>query len=128
MSSNIPSSPGYGVFISQLIQYTRACSPYECFILRVAWLSSKLLGQGTFEIVPREIVWSLWGSHQTLWNLHLLNVTLHFWTWPYTVTPSIDQTLHQFVTLIPILILLPNFGRFQSKIEVPRDIRNSKGP
>ena len=46
LSSNIPSSPAYGVFISQLIRYARAFSSYECFILRAARLSSKLLGQG----------------------------------------------------------------------------------
>ena len=46
LGSNIPSSPAYGVFISQLIWYTRACSSFECFILRAARLSSKLLGQG----------------------------------------------------------------------------------
>ena len=45
-SSNILSSLSYGVFISQLIRYARACSSYECFILRAARLSSKLLGQG----------------------------------------------------------------------------------
>ena len=46
LSSNIPSSPAYGVFISQLIRYARACSSYECFILRAVRLSSKLLRQG----------------------------------------------------------------------------------
>ena len=46
LSSNIPSSHAYGVFISQLIRYARACSSYECFILRAARLSSKLLRQG----------------------------------------------------------------------------------
>ena len=46
LSSNIPSSPAYGVFISQLIRFARACSYYECFILRAARLSPKLLGQG----------------------------------------------------------------------------------
>ena len=46
LCSNIPSSPAYGVFISQLIRYTRACSSYECFILRAVRLSNKLLGQG----------------------------------------------------------------------------------
>ena len=46
LSSNIPSSPAYGVFISQLIRYARACSSYECFILRARRLSSKLLNQG----------------------------------------------------------------------------------
>ena len=46
LSSNIPSSPAYGVFIAQLIRYARACSSYECFMLREARLSSELLGQG----------------------------------------------------------------------------------
>ena len=46
LSSNIPSSPAYGVFISQLIRYARACSSYECFILRARRLSSKFLKQG----------------------------------------------------------------------------------
>ena len=45
-SSNILSSPAYGVFISQLIRYARACSSYECFILRAVRLSKKLLVQG----------------------------------------------------------------------------------
>ena len=46
LSSNIPSSPAYGVFISQLIRYARACSSYECFTLRARRLSSKLIKQG----------------------------------------------------------------------------------
>ena len=32
--------------ISQLIRYARACSSYECFILRAVCLSYKLIGQG----------------------------------------------------------------------------------
>ena len=46
LSSNIPSSPAYGVFISQLIRYARASSSYKCFILRAVRLSNKHLGQG----------------------------------------------------------------------------------
>ena len=46
LSSNIPNSPAYGVFISQLTRYARVCSSYECFSLRVRRLSSKLLKQG----------------------------------------------------------------------------------
>ena len=34
LRSNIPTSPAHGVFISQLIRYSRACSSYECFIPR----------------------------------------------------------------------------------------------
>ena len=43
LSSNIPYSPAYRVFISQLIQNARACSSYERFILRTNRLFSKLL-------------------------------------------------------------------------------------
>ena len=46
LSSNIPTSPAYGVFISQLIRYARACSSYGCFILRATRLSNKLLEHG----------------------------------------------------------------------------------
>ena len=46
LSSDIPTSPAYGVFISQLIRYVRACSSYECFILRAVRLSNNLLRQG----------------------------------------------------------------------------------
>ena len=65
----------------------------------------------------------LWGSHQTLWSLPLPNVTWHSGTWPYTMTHSIDQTLHQFAnllpnwTLLPILTLLPNFGGFHRTLQ-----------
>ena len=66
LSSNIPPLPAYGVFISQLVRYARACSSYEYFMLRAVRLASKLLGQicqGTFEIVLQEVLWSIWGSH-----------------------------------------------------------------
>ena len=46
LSSNIPTSPAYGVFMSQRIRYARACSLYGCFILRATRLSNKLLEQG----------------------------------------------------------------------------------
>ena len=55
LSSNIPSSRAYGVFISQLIRQARACSSYEFFILRAARLSSKLLEKG---YVRERLKWS----------------------------------------------------------------------
>ena len=33
-------------FMPQRIRYTRACSSYECFILRAVRISNKLIGQG----------------------------------------------------------------------------------
>ena len=42
--SNIPLSPAYGVYISQLIRYARACSTYDQFLSRL--LTDKLMLQG----------------------------------------------------------------------------------
>ena len=46
LSSNIPLSPAYGVYISQMIRYARACSTYEQFTYRGKLLTDKLLSQG----------------------------------------------------------------------------------
>ena len=63
-SNNIPSSPASCVFISQPIQYARACSSYEWFILRARWLSIKLLKQGYMYFVER-----LKSSFRKLWSI-----------------------------------------------------------
>ena len=46
ISSNIPASPAYGVYISQLVRYSRAYAQYSDFIDRVQLLTQKLLKQG----------------------------------------------------------------------------------
>ena len=46
LSSNIPESPTYGVFVSQLIRYARVCSKYEDFLFRGSILVSKLMKKG----------------------------------------------------------------------------------
>ena len=46
MCSNIPASPAYGVYISQLIRYARASSNYSDFLKRYLHLRDKLLDQG----------------------------------------------------------------------------------
>ena len=93
LSSNIPSSPAYGVFISQLIRNARASSTYECLILRAVRLSCKLLGQGTFEIVPHEVQWSIWGSHQT-YDVSLSQMLHDILGHDHIKTPSINQRFH----------------------------------
>ena len=45
LSSNIPESPVYGVFVSQLIRCAQACLKYENFLFRGSILVSKLLKQ-----------------------------------------------------------------------------------
>ena len=46
LSSNIPQSPVYGVYVSQLIRYARASSAYSDFLVRSRLLTRQLLGQG----------------------------------------------------------------------------------
>ena len=99
LCSNIPSSPAFGVFISQLIRYVRACSSYECFMLRIVRFSNKLLGQGYVKERLKSSLRKFYGSCQTIWGPALPNVTRHSEWWSYTVTPSFDQKLHQFLTL-----------------------------
>ena len=49
LSSNIPSAPAYGVYVSQLLRYCRACDSYEDFRIRHCALASKLVRQGYSE-------------------------------------------------------------------------------
>ena len=48
--SNIPASPAYGVYISQLIRYARASSNYSDFLKRHLHLRNRLLDQGYTKI------------------------------------------------------------------------------
>ena len=56
-------------------------------------------------------------------DFHLSSSNMDSGTLPYTMTPSIDQTLHQFANLLPnwtslpILTLLPNFGGFHRTLQ-----------
>ena len=46
LSSNIPSSPAYGVFVSQLVRYSRSSSDYLDFVKRSSILVARLAKQG----------------------------------------------------------------------------------
>ena len=81
LSSNIPTSPAYGVFISQLIRYARACSSYGCFILRATWLSNKLLEQEYIKESLKSSLRKFYVRYGLSWN-----VKWHSVTWPYTMT------------------------------------------
>jgi hypothetical protein len=50
MCSNIPASPAYGVYISQLIRYAKASSNYSDFLKRHLHLRNRLLDQGYKQI------------------------------------------------------------------------------
>jgi len=50
MCSNIPASPAYGAYISQLIRYARASGNYSDFLKRHLYLRNRLLDQGYAKI------------------------------------------------------------------------------
>ena len=94
LSSNIPSSPAYDVFISQLIRYARARSSYE-------WWGRCDFPISVFQGYVKERLRSsqrkFYGRYGDLikqYEAPLPNVTRHSWWWPSIVTPSIDQALH----------------------------------
>ena len=43
LCDNVPQSPSYGVYISQLIRYARASTLYDDFLSRSCRLTSKLI-------------------------------------------------------------------------------------
>ena len=99
LSSNIPTSPAYGVFISQLIQYARACSSYGCFILRVTRLSNKLLEQGYVKESLKSSLRKFYGRYGDLikqYEISLLQM-LNDILWPHNIRwqPPTDQTLYR---------------------------------
>ena len=71
-------------------------------------LSNKPLGKGYVKERLKSSLRKFYGRYGDLIKQYeppLPNVTWHSRWWPYTVTPSIDQTLHQLL----IWTLLPNF-------------------
>jgi len=49
LESNIPSSPAYGVCMSQLIRYSKTCNTFQDFIHRSVLLTRKILSQSFIE-------------------------------------------------------------------------------
>ena len=63
--SNIPIAPAYGVFLSQLIRYSRACGSYQDFPDRELLPTRKLLTQGCLLVklkspLRKFYCWPLW--------------------------------------------------------------------
>ena len=99
----------YGVFVSHLIRYARTCSSYECFILRAVRLYNKLLGQGYVRLRLKLPLRKFYGWYWDLTKQYEVPISRHSGGWPYTVTPSIYETLYHFFYLLLIWTLLPNY-------------------
>ena len=66
LSSNIPSGPSYGVFISQLIRYARCCSYYDDFKHRDNMLVERFVSQGYRYERLRNLFKRFYGRYQDL--------------------------------------------------------------
>ena len=99
LSSNIPTSPAYGVFISQLIRYARACSSYGCFILRATRLSNKLLEHGYVKERLKSSLRKFYGRYGDLIKQYEVSLSqmLNDILWPDHIQwqPPTDQTLYR---------------------------------
>ena len=135
LSSNIPTSTAYGVFISQLIRYVRACSSYWCLILSATRLSNKLLEQGYVKERFKSSLRKFYGRYGDLIKQYEVSLSQMFndilWPDHIQLQPPTDQILYGMPTgdayssghLVPSLwdlhmfyllrqILFPNLSLF----------------
>ena len=73
--SNIPAAPAYGVYISQLIRYSRACCYYSDFLDRARLLTNKLLNQGFVAPRLKSSLNKFYGRHHDLIDRYGISVS-----------------------------------------------------
>ena len=99
LSTNIPTSPAYGAFISQIIRYTRACSSYGCLIMRATRLSNKLLEQEYVRELLKSSLRKFYGRYGDFINQYEVSLSqkLNGILWPDHIQwqPPTDQTLYR---------------------------------
>ena len=74
--SNIPAAPAYGVYISQLIHYFRACGSYQDFLDRWMLLTRNLLNQGFLLVKLKSSLWKF-----TWLTVSVTEYLCHKWPW-----------------------------------------------
>ena len=75
LCGNIPSSPAYGVFVSQLIRYCRACSDYKDFLYRCQLLTTRLVSQGYQKPRLRACLKKFYGRYHHLIDHYEISVS-----------------------------------------------------
>jgi hypothetical protein len=73
--SNIPAASAYGVYISELIRYSRACGSYQEFLDRELLLTRKLLNQGFLLVKLKSSLRKLYGRHHDLVDRYGISVS-----------------------------------------------------
>jgi hypothetical protein len=66
LCGNIPAAPTYGVYISQLLCYSRACGVYRDFLDRARLLTDKLMRQGYVAKRLKSSLLNFYGRHHDL--------------------------------------------------------------
>ena len=73
--SNIPAAHAYGVYISQLIRYSRVCGSYQDFRDRGLLLTKKELNQGFILVKLKSSLWKIYGRHHDLIDHYGISVS-----------------------------------------------------
>ena len=73
--SNSPAAPAYGVYISQMIRYSRACGSYQDFLDRWLLLTRKLLNQGFLLVKLKSRLRKFYGRHHDLVDRYGISVS-----------------------------------------------------
>jgi hypothetical protein len=75
LGTNIPASPAYGIYMSQLMCYCRACAQYSDFLDRVQLLTQKLLKQDYVAPRLKSSLQKLYGRHHNLVDRYEISVS-----------------------------------------------------
>ena len=73
--SNIPAALAYGIYISQMIRYSRACGSYQDFLDRGLLLTRKLRNQGFLLVKLKSSVREFYGRHHNLVDRYGISVS-----------------------------------------------------
>jgi hypothetical protein len=73
--SNIPAAPAYGVHISQMIRYSRACGSYQDILDRGLLLTRKLLDKGFLLVKLKSSLRKFYGRHHDLVDRYGISVS-----------------------------------------------------
>jgi hypothetical protein len=81
LCSNIPAEPAYGVYITQLIRYVRACGSYQDFLGRELLLIRNLPNQGFLLVKLKSLLRKLAMNEERTWKClrQVEHIRGHLW-------------------------------------------------
>jgi hypothetical protein len=99
--SSIPTAPAYGVYISQLIRYFRACGSYQDFLDRGLLLTRKLLNQWFLFVKLKLSFRKVYGSVGFTYRLDRLKPRDSKFRWTrYIIYSTLSLDIHTWYVVI----------------------------